>query len=64
MSSVVLYFSFGLMFLVGGYLTGLLVSYGFGIMFLGFGVASLVIALHARQRDAKAALRATKAGQE
>jgi hypothetical protein len=64
MSSVALYFSVSLVFLVGGYLTDVHVSYGFGIMFLGFGVASLVIALDARKRDAKAALRETKARQE
>lgn len=64
MSSVALYFGCGLAFLVGGYLSDVHVSYGFGIMFLGFGVASLVTALDARKRDAKAALREENARQE
>jgi hypothetical protein len=64
MSSVALYFSLSLVFLVTGYLSDVPVSYGFGIMFLGFGVASLVIALDARRRDAKAVLREERARQE
>jgi hypothetical protein len=64
MNSVVLYFGFSVLFLVAGYAGDIAVCYGLGLMFLGFGVASLVITIEARKRDAKAALREQRARQE
>ena len=64
MNSVVLYFGFSVVFLVAGYAGDMAVCYGLSIMFLGFGVASLVITIEGRKRDAKAALREQQARQE
>jgi hypothetical protein len=64
MHSVVLYFGFSILFLVAGYAGDIAVCYGLGIMFLGFGVASLVIAVEGKKRDAKAALRERQASQD
>jgi hypothetical protein len=64
MNSVVLYFGFSVLFLVAGYAADMAVCYGLSIMFLGFGVASLVITIEGKKRDAKAALREQQARQE
>lgn len=64
MPSVVLYLGFSVLFLVAGYAGDMAACYGLGIMFLGFGIASLVIAVEGKRRDAKAALREQQARQD